>query len=73
MLHYADAYTTYGPFGTGEAPLQLFTLRRQASEITGFMPKDRDKLVRRGRRNLHVDLGPAMKQVAEPGSVCSLV
>ena len=68
LLHYSDAYTTYGPFGTGEAPLGLYTLRRQASEVTGFMPRDRDKLVRRGRRNVHVDLGPAMERVEGPGT-----
>ncbi len=72
MLHYSDAYTTYGPFGSGETPLQLYTLRRQASEITGFMPKDRDKLVRRGRRNIHVDLGPALIRVAEPGDATNI-
>src|SRR5262245_15707940 len=28
MLHYADAYVTYGPFGTkGPEPLEFFTLR----------------------------------------------
>ena len=68
LLHYSDAYTTYGPFGSGEEPMGLYTLRRQASEITGYMPKDRDKLVRRGRRNVHVDLGPALEGHAEPGT-----
>jgi hypothetical protein len=68
LLHYSDAYTTYGPFGTGGAPMGLYTLRRQASEVTGYMPKDRDKRVRRGWRNVHVDLGPALEGEAMPGT-----
>jgi hypothetical protein len=68
LVHYSDAYTTYGPFGSGEAPMSLYTLRRQASQITGYMPKDRDKLVRRGWRNIHVDLGPELEQRAVPGT-----
>jgi hypothetical protein len=68
LLHYSDAYTTYGPFGTGGAPMGLYTLRRRASEITGYMPKDRDKRVRRGWRNVHVDLGPALEPKTTPGT-----
>jgi hypothetical protein len=68
LLHYSDAYTTYGPFGTGEAPMSMYTLRRQASTITGYMPKDRDKLVRRGWRNVHADLGLALEAQTTPGS-----
>ena len=56
MLHYADAYSTYGPFGTAEQPCSFFTLRAHGSAFTGYMPGSRDRLVRRGLRQQHVCL-----------------
>jgi hypothetical protein len=58
LVHYADAYTTYGPFGSGDDGLPVFTLRRGPSEVTGYMPADRHLLTRRGRRNVHVAVPP---------------
>jgi hypothetical protein len=55
MLHYADAYTTYGPIFGGAPALQLFTLRAEATDETAYMPADRDQLRYRGRRNLSVE------------------
>ena len=58
MLHYADAYTTYGPFQAGGSTLRFFTLRARPTLGTHYMPESRDKLVRRGRRTLHLALEP---------------
>jgi hypothetical protein len=52
VLHYSDAYTTYGPFGTGSEPLRFFTLRSSASTLTGFMPSARDQLMPGQRRHV---------------------
>lgn len=56
MVHYADAYATYGPFSTASNPIQFFTLRAKADLLTGLMPEDRDLLRHKGRRNVHVSL-----------------
>jgi hypothetical protein len=58
-VHYTDAYTTYGPFGTTESPMRFFTLRPAGSTITGFMPEMKDSLPRPLKpphRNYVVDL-----------------
>jgi hypothetical protein len=56
MLHFLDAYVSYGPFGSAES-FEFYTLRAQATtEPARFMPRDRDKLIRRGRRNILVEL-----------------
>lgn len=60
VLQYADAYSTYGPFGSQESGLRFYTLRARHSSIRAYMPKDRDKLKRRGRRQWSVDLQPFM-------------
>jgi hypothetical protein len=55
MIHFADAYMTYGPFGTrGAEPLHFYTLRAASTVMTAFIPQDREKLIRRGRRNYTV-------------------
>jgi hypothetical protein len=59
VVHYVDAYTTYGPFGTADEPMAYYTLRAKPSTITGFMPAARDRWVPGGkRRNLTVDVDP---------------
>jgi hypothetical protein len=55
-LHYADAHTTYGPFGSGDAPLAFFTLRAQSTSVTAPMPGSRHLLEGGPQRNLHVDI-----------------
>jgi hypothetical protein len=51
-VHYTDAYVVYGPFGAkGPEPLRFFTLRARSVSLTGYLPDDRELLVRRGRRN----------------------
>ena len=69
FLHYADAYTTYGPFGTGERPLKVFTCRSSASTVTAYMPRDRKLLPDLPpRRNIHIDLAPWLSRTASPDS-----
>jgi len=63
VVHYVDAYTTYGPFGTADEPMAFYTLRAQPSSITGFMPAARDRRVKGGkRRNITADAGLARAQ-----------
>lgn len=56
LVHYTDAYSTYGPFSTGDEPFSFYTLRPVPNDFTGRMPGDRDKLKWRGRRQHHVEL-----------------
>ena len=53
VLHYTDAYATYGPFGTKgpESQFEYVTLRAQSTDISGWMPEDRAMMPRRGQRN----------------------
>jgi hypothetical protein len=67
ILHYADAYATYGPFGTDTNPMSFYTLRPAASELTGYMPGSREKLPYRGRRNLHTEVGSRLEKPATVG------
>jgi hypothetical protein len=61
MIHFADAYMTYGPFGTrGAEPLHFYTLRAASTVVTAFIPQDREQLIRRGRRNYSVLLDDSM-------------
>ena len=53
VVHYADAYATYGPLSGEDPPLLFFTLRAEPTGETIFMPKDREKIGWRGRRNIH--------------------
>jgi hypothetical protein len=55
MVHYADAYTTYGPLRGEDQPLRFFTLRAKPTTVTAFMPADRELLVYKGKRSMHVD------------------
>lgn len=59
VVHYADPYTTYGPFGPGDEPMDFFTLRAKYEPYTGFMPEAREHLVGRPGRNIHVEVEPA--------------
>jgi hypothetical protein len=61
MLHYADAYSTYGPLIGEDPPMHFFTLRSCPSAFIAFMPGSRERMRWRGRRNWHVGfehLGP---------------
>jgi hypothetical protein len=53
-VHYADAYSTYGPFGSnGPGDISFYTLREVGTLDVGYMPRDRELLIRQGRRNYH--------------------
>jgi hypothetical protein len=67
LLHYTDAYTTYGPFGTKDDAMSFYTLRPTASTLTAYMPGSRDKLPYRGRRNIHVELGSKLDRTLAAG------
>lgn len=56
VVHYADAYTPYGPITTSDSKLEFFTLRAindPKGMPISYMPKDRAKLIRRGKRSIH--------------------
>lgn len=55
-IHYADAFSTYGPIEAGaEAPMEFYTLRAFTDMFIAYMPEERDKLPATGRhRNIHV-------------------
>jgi hypothetical protein len=44
VVHYADAYTVYGPFAAGGEPLRFFTLRQQHATGEYHLPDHRDLL-----------------------------
>ena len=62
MAQYADAFTTYGPFGSGEGGFRFYTLRGRPSALRAYMPQERDKLIHRGVRQKRVDLEPLLRQ-----------
>lgn len=68
MLHYVDAYVTYGPFGSRDHAFDFYTLRAQSSVDVAFMPRERQKLLRRGRRNEHISLKDKLGTVVDPKS-----
>jgi hypothetical protein len=57
MVHYTDAYATYGPFRSGPHDRLLYaTLRAEHSSYGGVMPGARDELAYRGARNISRDV-----------------
>ena len=55
MIHYADAYSTYGPFSSGDGELDYFTLRAVGDPVTAYMPGSRHlRAPSRGRHFHHV-------------------
>lgn len=57
LVHYADAYSTYGPVTSGPVELEYLTLRAILDKGVGYVPKDRDLLIRTPRhRNIHSEL-----------------
>jgi hypothetical protein len=68
LLHYTDAFSAYGPFGTHENPLVFHTLRQNGTSLTGYVPQDRDKLVQRSGRNLVAEITDSEPD-QDPGSI----
>src|SRR5258706_10638781 len=53
MVHFTDAYATYGPFRAGpDAALSYATIRARSTNFGGVMPGARAELLYRGRRNI---------------------
>ncbi len=54
VLHYTDAYTSYGPICTDpEIGLSYFTLRREPTTGVNYMPEERAKRAREAGRSEH--------------------
>jgi len=51
-VHYADAFTPYGPISAGPDGLSFFTLRVEGDLGSQYMPGSRDKMERKAGRNL---------------------
>lgn len=55
-VHYTDGFKPYGPFTTGNAAMEFFTLRPAHDPSGGwiaYMPRGRARLTHRGKRNTH--------------------
>ena len=62
-LHYAGAYTTYGPIGAGEKGISYFTLRNEYDVGAQYMPGARELLRdtrTSSRREFQAEVGPPM-------------
>ncbi|MCX4745041.1 hypothetical protein OG455_05795 [Kitasatospora sp. NBC_01287] len=55
-VHYADAFTVYGPLAGGSPPLRYFTLRAEPTLTTSFMPESRALLPPHAGRSLHAGI-----------------
>jgi hypothetical protein len=53
LVHYSDAYSVYGPFATTGEFMEFFTLRAVKNSEIAFMPEERHRLRKRGKRNMH--------------------
>ncbi len=64
-VHYADAFSTYGPIEAGAAaPMEFYTLRAFTDMFTAYMPAERDKLpATRRHRNIHLTIQTGDGQV----------
>lgn len=56
VVHYAEAYTTYGPYSAADEQVEFFTLRPDFTDYVGYMPKQRAEKLKRSGRNIHVDV-----------------
>jgi hypothetical protein len=68
LIHYTDAYSTYGPFIAGDEPLEFFTLRAIHDEFIGYMPQDRALRTHRGGRHFQEEVA-ITGGLDEPGRV----
>ena len=51
-VHFADAYTPYGPIRVGPDGLTFFTLRARADAGAQYMPESRAAMIRKARRSV---------------------
>jgi hypothetical protein len=57
-VHFAEAYTPYGPIRTGADGLTFFTLRAKADPGAEYMPESRARMIRKARRNVAAQVPP---------------
>jgi hypothetical protein len=71
MVHYTDAYSTYGPFrAASNRTLAYATIRAHSSKFGGVMPGARDMLPYRGRRHTSLEVeGWDLASLPQPGHV----
>jgi hypothetical protein len=55
-VHFADAYTPYGPIRVGPDGLAFFTLRARADAGAQYMPESRAAMIRKARRSVAASL-----------------
>jgi len=55
-VHFADAYTPYGPIRIGSDGLTFFTLRARADQGAEYMPESRAQMARKARRSVAADV-----------------
>lgn len=58
-VHYAGAYTGYGPVVAGDEGLSYFTIRSTFEQGAVFLPHGRDQMVRGPKRQFHSQPYPA--------------
>lgn len=63
-VHYADAFVTYGPFGSSDLPMSFFTLRCEATGQTSYMPESFEDLPHIKPRGRNIEI-----RVPSSGSV----
>lgn len=69
MVHYADAYATYGPLRGEDPPLRFFTLRAREDRTMFHMPSDRAGVPYLAHRQRHMDLDEASPAPAAESGV----
>jgi hypothetical protein len=72
VVHYADAYSTYGPYRAAAQQVEFFTLRPAFTSYVGYMPGKRADKIKKSGRNIHVDLDhAAIESVPPPGGLAT--
>lgn len=56
ILHYVDAFTSYGALAGVDPPLWLYTCRAEASPLVSLLPVENEQPNFRGRRNISIDV-----------------
>ncbi|MBI5089129.1 MAG: hypothetical protein HZB15_09810 [Actinobacteria bacterium] len=72
LVHYVDAFTTYGPFRTAHEDMQFYTLRGRTAPFTAYMPEGRAEL-RPSRRRHHEHVVRLDGPLPEPGQSDTVV
>jgi hypothetical protein len=56
VVHYSDAYSTYGPYRAATQQVEFFTLRPTFTNYVGYMPEKRADKIKKSGRNIHISL-----------------